>query len=280
MCRRSPPYRVVTWLALPLALILALLGSGCASSPDRVKDPRDPLEPFNRAIFHFNTDFDNAFMKPAAKAYRAVTPDVVDRGITNFFANLDDVTSLANNVLQFKLSRAGSDLGRIFINTTVGVLGFVDVATNVGLQSYKEDFDQTLGYWGLEPGAFLMLPILGPSSVRGTLGWAGDIVTDPLFSIDTGNVYWGLIALRMVDFRADRLEAGEIMEEAALDPYIFLRDAYLQRRRNLVYDGNPPESEGGDDLWEDVDFDNKTTPKASAPKTPSPADNQSQLVPE
>jgi phospholipid-binding lipoprotein MlaA len=208
-------------------------------------------------------------MKPAAKAYRAVTPDVVDRGITNFFANLDDVTSLANNFLQFKLSRAGSDLGRIFINTTVGVLGFVDVATNVGLQSYKEDFDQTLGYWGLEPGAFLMLPILGPSSIRGTLGWAGDIVTDPLFSIETGDVYWGLIALRLVDYRADRLAAGEIMEEAALDPYVFLRDAYLQRRRNLVYDGNPPQAEGEADLWEDVDFDNAPAPKASTPAPPA-----------
>jgi len=265
MCRCSSPYRLVTWLALPLVVLVALLGTGCASSPDRVKDPRDPLEPFNRAVFRFNTDFDNAFMKPAAKAYRAVTPDVVDRGITNFFANLDDVTSLANNVLQFKLSRAGSDLGRIFINTTVGVLGFVDVATNVGLQSYKEDFDQTLGYWGLEPGAFLMLPILGPSSIRGTLGWAGDIVTDPLFSIETGDVYWGLVAIRLVDFRADRLAAGEIMEEAALDPYVFLRDAYLQRRRNLVYDGNPPQAEGEEDLWEDVDFGDPSPPKASAP---------------
>ncbi|MFY9974915.1 MAG: VacJ family lipoprotein [Chromatiaceae bacterium] len=269
MYRCSSPYRFVTWLALPLALLAALLGTGCASSPDRVKDPRDPLEPFNRAVFRFNTDFDNAFMKPAAKAYRAVTPDVVDRGITNFFANLDDVTSLANNVLQFKLSRAGSDLGRIFINTTVGVLGFVDVATNVGLQSYKEDFDQTLGYWGLEPGAFLMLPILGPSSIRGTLGWAGDIVTDPLFSIDTGDVYWGLVGIRLVDYRADRLAAGEIMEEAALDPYVFLRDAYMQRRRNLVYDGNPPQAEGEEDLWEDVDFDSPPTPKASTPAPPA-----------
>jgi len=256
---------MITWLVLPLALLLMLLGGGCASNPDRVTDPRDPLEPFNRAVFRFNTDFDNAFVKPAAKAYRAVAPDVVDRGITNFFDNLYDVTSFANNILQFKLSRAGSDLGRIFINTTVGVLGFVDVATNVGLQSYKEDFDQTLGYWGLEPGAFVMLPILGPSSMRGILGWGGDIVTDPLISIGEEKVYWGLVTLRIVDYRADRLAAGEILEEAALDPYVFLRDAYLQRRRNLVYDGNPPEADGQDNLWDNVDFEDKTTPAPTPP---------------
>lgn len=272
MCRRRPPLRVPAWLGLPLALMLVLPGGGCASNPNRVTDPRDPLEPFNRAVFRFNTDFDNAFVKPAAKAYRAVTPDVVDRGITNFFGNLEDVTSFANNILQFKLSRAGSDLGRIFINSTVGVLGFVDVATNVGLQSYKEDFDQTLGYWGLEPGAFLMLPILGPSSIRGTLGWAGDIVTDPLFSLDTGDVYWGLVTLRLVDFRADRLAAGEILEEASLDPYVFLRDAYLQRRQNLVYDGNPPESEEQEGLWDDVSFED--TPDQGRSKSADPDSGQ------
>jgi len=277
MCRRSPPCQVTAWLVLPLSLMLALMGGGCASNPDRVTDPRDPLEPFNRAVFRFNTDFDNAFVKPTAKAYRAVTPDVVDRGITNFFDNIYDVTSFANNILQFKLSRAGSDLGRIFINTTVGVLGFVDVATNVGLQSYKEDFDQTLGYWGLEPGAFVMLPILGPSSVRGILGWGGDLVTDPLISIGEDKIYWGLVTLRIVDYRADRLAAGEILEDAAPDNYVFLRDAYLQRRRNLVYDGNPPESEDEEDLWKDVDFEDKTPPR---PATPSPGGDSLGVRPE
>lgn len=241
------------WLVL--ALTLPLLGGGCASNPNRVTDPRDPLEPFNRAVFRFNTDFDNAFVKPAAKAYRALTPEVVDRGITNFFSNLDDVTSFANNILQFKMSRAGSDLGRLFINTTVGFLGFVDVATNVGLQSYKEDFDQTLGYWGLEPGAFVMLPLLGPSSMRGILGWGGDVVTDPLFNLDEDKVYWGLVGLRAVDRRADLLAAGEILEEAAMDPYLFIRDAYLQRRRYLVFDGNPPPEDGQVDFWDELDSD-------------------------
>jgi phospholipid-binding lipoprotein MlaA len=256
MHRRRPPHRVATWLVLPLALLLSFLGGGCASNPNRVKDPRDPLEPLNLAVFRFNTDFDKAFVKPAAKAYRAITPEVVDRGITNFFNNIDDVTSLANNVLQFKLSRAGSDLGRIFINTTVGVLGFVDVATNVGLQSYKEDFGQTLGYWGVESGAFLMLPFLGPSSIRDTIGWAGDVVTDPLFNVDEGTVYWGLLGVRVVDRRADLLAAGEILEEAALDPYVFIRDAFLQRRRYQVYDGNPPPQEGEGDFWDELELEN------------------------
>lgn len=240
------------WL---VALGVCLLSLGCAANPERVTDPRDPLEPFNRAVFRFNTDFDNAFMKPVARGYRAITPAPVDRGITNFFHNIADVTSAVNNVLQFKMSRAGSDVGRIFINSTVGVLGFIDVATNVGLPSYKEDFDQTLGYWGLEPGAFFMLPILGPSSMRGNIGWVGDIFTDPLFNVRAHEVRWGLVGLRVVDRRADLLTAAEILEEAAIDPYVFLRDAYLQRRLNLVYDGNPPAGAGQEDFWDDVDFE-------------------------
>jgi phospholipid-binding lipoprotein MlaA len=140
------------------------------------------------------------------------------------------------------------------MNSTVGILGFFDVATNAGLPSYKEDFGQTLGYWGVPPGAYFMLPIFGPSNLRDNIGFAGDIVTDPFFSIETGKIYWGFATLRIVDFRADRLAAGEILTDAALDPYVFLRDAYLQRRRNLVYDGNPPESEDQADIWADVDF--------------------------
>ncbi len=234
--------------------VAVLLAAGCASDPNRVPDPRDPLESYNRAMNRFNTDFDNAFTKPVAKAYRAITPEIVDRGITNFFNNIADVTSLANNILQFKMSRAGSDLGRLFINSTVGVLGFVDVATNVGLPSYKEDFGQTLGYWGLSQGAYFVLPILGPSTMRDNLGLAGDIVTDPLFSLSEDKVAWGLVGLRLIDRRADLLAAGEILEEAAVDPYAFVRDVYLQRRQNMVYDGNPPLEEGQEDIWDDVDF--------------------------
>jgi len=254
--------------------LAALLVMGCASHPNRIADPRDPLEPYNRGVYRFNTDFDKAFVRPLARGYKAITPEPVNRGITNFFDNIDDVTSLVNNILQFKMSRAGSDVGRIFINSTVGVLGFLDVATNVGLPSYKEDFGQTLGYWGLPTGAYFMLPIFGPSNLRDTVGFGGDLVTDPFFSISIGKVYWGFATLRIIDFRADRLGAGEILEDAALDPYVFLRDAYLQRRRNLVYDGNPPESEDQGDIWSDVQFDAGAkpaparSPASKAAKTP------------
>lgn len=240
--------RALGWLVAPTLLL------GCATKPDREVDPRDPLESFNRATFRFNTDFDKAFVQPVARGYRKVTPEPVDRGITNFFNNLADVTSAVNNVLQFKMSRAGSDVGRLFINSTVGVLGFVDVATNVGLPSYKEDFGQTLGYWGLEPGAYLVTPFLGPSSMRDAIGMGGDMVTDPLISFRKHQVRWGLVGVKLIDRRADLLAATDIVEEAAIDPYSFVRDAYLQRRQSLVYDGNPPIDTSQPDFWDEVEF--------------------------
>ncbi|MBK1719565.1 VacJ family lipoprotein [Thiocystis violacea] len=242
------------------SLVVSLLFLGCASSADRPLDPRDPLEPYNRAVFRFNSDFDKAFMQPIAHGYRKVTPEPVDRGITNFFDNIADVTSAVNNVLQFKMSRAGSDVGRIFINSTVGVLGFIDVATNVGLPSYKEDFGQTLGYWGVESGAFVVMPLLGSSSMRDTLGMFGDMATDPMFNLREHQIRWGLVGVRLVDQRADLLAAGKIVEDAAIDPYSFRRDAYLQRRLNLVYDGNPPADKVRDDFWDEIEFDSNDAP--------------------
>jgi len=237
-------------VALIVTCALMLLASGCASTPKELRDPRDPWEPVNRAVYRFNTDFDNAFMKPIAKGYQKVTPEPVDRGVTNFFDNIADVTSAVNNLLQFKLARAGSDVGRVAVNSTVGFLGFVDVATNMGIPSYKEDFGQTLGYWGYSPGPYVVLPLLGPSSARDTIGFAGDVVVDPFFSIRTNQIYWGAIGLRAIDQRADLLTAGAVFEEAALDPYSFLRDAYLQRRRHEVYDGDPPDEEYEEEFWD------------------------------
>jgi phospholipid-binding lipoprotein MlaA len=247
-----------------LALGAALLASGCASDPGRVADSRDPAESYNRAVYRFNSDFDKAFMRPVAKAYQKVTPEPVDRGITNFFANIADATSAVNNVLQVKLSRAGSDVGRIVVNSTAGVLGFVDVASNAGLPSYKEDFGQTLGYWGIGPGAYFVLPFLGPSSLRDAVGRAGDVVTDPLISLRQQEVAWGLLGVRIVDQRADLLTAGDILDDAAIDPYSFLRDAYLQRRQSLVHDGNPPPQDGEDDLWKDIDFGSGAAPSGDS----------------
>jgi phospholipid-binding lipoprotein MlaA len=200
-------------------------------------------------MHRFNTDFDNAFLKPVAKGYKRVTPEPVDRGITSFFNNIDDVTSAVNNLLQFKLSRFGSDVGRVAVNSTVGLLGFLDVATNLGLPSYKEDFGQTLGYWGLGQGPYFVIPILGPSTIRDTVGLAGDIYVDPFISVGERGIYWGAVTLRVIDRRADLLQSSDILEEAALDPYTFLRDAYLQRRRSKVYDGNPPPETEADEAW-------------------------------
>ncbi|MFW5723912.1 MAG: VacJ family lipoprotein, partial [Halochromatium sp.] len=169
---------------LPLLLVTLALAAGCGSIPKEERDPRDPWQAYNRAMFKFNTDFDNAFFKPAAKGYQAIVPEPIDQGISNFFNNLADINSAVNNALQFKLSRAGTDVGRLAVNTTVGLGGFFDVATNIGIPSYKEDFGQTLGYWGIGDGPYFVMPILGPSSVRDTVGFAGDLFVDPLFNLN------------------------------------------------------------------------------------------------
>ncbi len=247
-------YKAQLRVLLMLLLTASVIG-GCGSIPKEQRDPRDPWQPYNRAMFKFNTDFDNAFFKPAAQGYEAITPEPVSHGITNFFNNIEDVTSAVNNVLQFKLSRAGTDVGRVLVNTTVGLVGFIDVATNMGIPSYKEDFGQTLGYWGFGDGPYFVMPILGPSSVRDTIGFAGDIVIDPFFSLQEDEIYWGFVVLRAIDTRAGLLAAGDLMDEAALDRYVFVRDAYLQRRRNLVHDGNPPADQDFDLFWDEEAID-------------------------
>jgi phospholipid-binding lipoprotein MlaA len=244
-------------LLVAAALSLPLL-TGCATTGD----PRDPFEPMNRAVYNFNDDFDKAVARPLAEAYRALFPPAVRDGVSNFFSNLNDVLIALNNALQGKMPDAINDLGRVAVNTTLGVLGFRDVASELGVPKNNEDFGQTLGRWGFRDGPYLVLPILGPSSVRDTFGWAGDIYTHPLSAVDNVNVRNSLIGVRFVTVRADLLEATNILETAALDPYEFVRDAYLQRRRNLVYDGNPPE---------DKDLDLTPAPKPDAKPAPKPA---------
>jgi len=224
---------------LALMLLLAVGLGGCATGPDA--DPRDPYEAFNRAMFQFNDDLDQAFVEPLAKGYNAIMPGPLNQGVTNFFDNLRDVDSAVNNLLQLKIGRAFSDLGRVAVNTTVGILGFVDVASNLNMPSYKEDFGQTLGVWGVESGPYLVLPFFGPSSGRDGVGVVVDWFIDPLYFIDDDGLKWGLRGLRLVDTRADLLNASRVFSQAALDPYSFIRDAYLQRRRSQVFDGNPPE---------------------------------------
>ena len=226
-----------TWV-----LALALVAGGCATNGD----PRDPLEPMNRAIYHFNDGVDGLLIKPAAELYTGrMVPQWVRTGLRNFFSNINDVIVTVNDLLQGKFAEAGDDLGRIVINTTAGVLGFMDPATDAGLIKREEDFGQTLGVWGFGPGPYIVLPILGPSSVRDTVGWVGDIYTWPITYVKPNHTRNTLVAIRFVGLRADLLAATSVLQVAALDPYIFLRDAYLQRRRNLVYDGRPPPEDEG-----------------------------------
>jgi phospholipid-binding lipoprotein MlaA len=232
--RAAYAHAALAWITLALTVLC----TGCATA----RDPRDPLEPLNRKVFEFNDALDKAVTKPIAKGYRAVVPTPVRGGITNFFGNFRDVTTAVNNLLQLKVPRAASDLGRIVINSTVGILGFFDVASRLGLEKHDEDFGQTLGHYGAGPGPFVMLPLLGPSTARDTVGLVGDYFTDPEFYLFTHTPEsYVVFGTRVINLRANLLAIEGVLDQTGLDRYSFLRDAYLQRRRNQVYDGNPPE---------------------------------------
>ena len=180
-----PPARAWRRLAaaIPLSLVLAVSGAGCATVQGP-PDPQDPWEGFNRSMFELNQTLDKALIRPVAELYQKVTPDPVDRAVTNFFGNLNDVLVVMNDLLQFKIEQAVSDLGRIVANTTFGVLGLFDVATRFGLEKHDEDLGQSMGYWGMDTGPYLVLPILGPSSLRDTVGRAGEFAVSPLDVFD------------------------------------------------------------------------------------------------
>lgn len=221
-------------VALTVALG-ALLG-GCATSGN----PKDPIEGFNRAMYGFNEAVDMVLIKPVAQGYDTVMPDPVRTGITNFFGNIADFFIGVNNLLQGKPDQAVSDLGRVLVNSTIGILGLFDVATEAGLEKHEEDFGQTFGRWGMGNGAYVVVPIFGPRTVRDTAGLILDVAADPVANIGNVPTRNTLLALRLIDTRADLLPADKVIEEAALDKYSYVRDGYLQRRRNLVHDGNAP----------------------------------------
>jgi phospholipid-binding lipoprotein MlaA len=219
-------------------LLLCLIVAGCATTEDR--DPRDPWEPMNRAVYKFNDVLDEAVAKPVATAYRKALHVEIRGRISNFFSNLADPFIGVNNFLQGKLQDGFHDWVRFAFNSTIGLLGIHDVASDMGYEKHNEDFGQTFGRWGAGSGPYLMLPFFGPSNVRDGVGFALDSYLDPMQAIDPSDLRTGLYVTRLIDTRAGLLDAGNLMQEAALDRYIFLRDAYLQRRRSLIYDGRPP----------------------------------------
>ena len=218
-------------------LALALL-AGCATSPDA--DPRDPFEPFNRAVYKFNDVVDEAVARPVATAYRdAVHVQIRDR-VRNFFSNIGDVFIGVNNVLQGKFFEGFEDFMRVTFNSTLGIFGIHEVASDMGIEKHNEDFGQTFGRWGVPPGPYLVLPFLSSSTVRDGVGTAIDYTASPASEIRPINLRNTLYGLYLVNTRAELLDASKLLEEAALDRYVFQRDAYLQRRRSLIYDGSPP----------------------------------------
>ena len=222
-------------LALMLFCTVGLLG-GCATAPAN----RDPAEGINRAVFAFNEGLDTVLIRPAAVGYDTVMPAVVRTGVTNFFANLGDIFIGVNDLLQGKGTDAATDAGRFIINSTVGILGIFDVATPAGLEKHEEDFGQTFGHWGANPGAYVVLPVFGPRNVRDSFGLLVDVLVDPVGHVSKVPTRNTLAGVRLISDRSALLAADKVIEEAALDKYSYMRDAYLQRRRNLVFDGSPP----------------------------------------
>jgi phospholipid-binding lipoprotein MlaA len=221
-------------------IALCVLIAGCATAPERSATPEDPLEPFNRGVYAFNDVFDRNIAQPVARGYNAVLPGPVNRGITNFFRNLGEVGVLVNSALQLKPRATAITANRLMINTTFGIAGIIDVAEMMGARRQDEDFGQTLGYWGTGAGPYLVLPFLGPSSVRDGTGLLADSTWDPVHAVDDGTTEGALTALRIVDTRARLLGTTGLLDTAAVDPYAYTRDAWLRRRINQIYDGNPP----------------------------------------
>ena len=226
---------------LILIITLSLL-SACASVPGGPTEG-DPFESYNRAMFSFNEGLDKYFLKPVAEGYDAVLPSPVKTGVSNFFSNLGDIFVILNDLLQFKFSQALEDTGRFIFNSTIGLYGLIDVATPMGLTKHNEDFGQTLATWGVGDGPYIVLPFFGSYTLRDTSDLIVKTAYDPLYTIEKDETLYGAIFLRTIDIRYKLLEASRIVEQASLDKYSFIRDAYLQHRKNLIYDGNPPEEE-------------------------------------
>ena len=230
-------------LSLKITLISAVvLLSGCATT-QQVDGVNDPFERYNRTMYSVNKTLDTTIITPSAKAYKAVLPDPIEWGISNFFQNLLEVGVVVNDLLQFKFEQAADDFGRLALNTTVGFGGIFDVAGHAGHHASNEDFGQTLGYWGVEPGPYVVLPLFGPRNVRDSAGLLGDIYMHPVTYMKDAGTRNAFFVAGLLDKRAGLLGIDKVLDTATTDEYSYVRDAYTQRRLNLVYDGNPPEED-------------------------------------
>lgn len=221
------------WLAVALPVVFG----GCASTSG---DPRDPLEGLNRGVYSFNDKVDSWVLRPVASGYTVVVPGEIRDRVRNFFSNIADPMIGVHNILQGKFEDGFFDWVRFGFNSTLGLFGLHDVASDMGYEKHNEDFGQTFGRWGAPPGPYLVVPFLGSSDVRDGIGLGLDYYFDPMTGVRGKDLSYPLWAVRVVQGRADLLDASRILEEAALDKYTFQRDAYLQRRRSLIYDGRPP----------------------------------------
>ena len=227
------------WRLLALTVLLALQACATVAQPDA----RDPMESFNRSMFGFNEAVDTAVIKPVATGYKAVTPDWLRKGVGNFFNNLQDVWSAVNNGLQGRGQEFSDSVGRVMVNSTLGLLGVLDVASELNIERHTADLGLTLGRWGVPPGPYVVLPILGPFTLREVVALPVDTRGMPVYNIGDSDTRTWLPIVDLVDLRAKYLSAGDVLEGAALDSYSFRRDAYLQRQRNIQFDGNPPEED-------------------------------------
>jgi phospholipid-binding lipoprotein MlaA len=223
-----------------LILCLAFLATGCATAP--ASSPHDPFEGINRKVYQFNETVDEAVLKPVAQTYQKLTPQPVRTGVQNFFGNLSDVWSAVNSALQLKPAQAAESFFRVLINSTIGLYGVLDIATELKLERHTEDFGQTLGYWGVPSGPYVVLPLLGPSTLRDTASLSVDTQGNLARQVDHVPTRNSLLATSVVDKRARYLSAGDRLDELALDKYIFVRDVFLQKRLSEVWDGDPPQA--------------------------------------
>lgn len=224
-----------------IALTASLLLVGCASAP--TANPKDPWEPMNRSVASFNDKVDDNVLKPLATGYRNVVPDLIQTGVRNVFNNFADMWSTVNNLLQLKPINTAESLGRVIVNTVFGIYGIFDVASYIKLERHPEDFGQTLGYWGVPNGPYLVLPLFGPSTLRDGASLPIDFAVSPTQFVNDIPTRNQVFTLRLVSKRAELLKSGSMLEEASIDKYSFARDAYLQYRRSQIYDGNPPDEE-------------------------------------